>query len=397
MGSNFQDYLSTITIFFSLVFGVQYAFRNKGVLCLKIIAIQLILIAILLTAFIFLKPSLLIQYPHLFRVASPLIYTLTPTAFLFHYYFLRPEKRFNFCFLLLYIPFCIQIAENFKFYLLPAELKLKEIQLYFQNRDYFYHSSQYVWFPSMWHSYLKILQYVIFGGLMGYDIYLYQSGKLQLKPQKGSLVQRWLYGNFFFRLCTIGFLIYVYIIHFKPTTTTNGVEFALVLEVIFILLFLLFNPSLLDGHYFQEYLLGNVSQKKLALQKGDSLTKEVFQTHVDEQKRIIYEIERYFARSNDFLQIDFSIEKLAAEINVPQRFVSFSVKQILGMAVKDFVNKKRIEYLIELYQRDPKIQKYSFDYMAELIGFRSRQSLYSSISKFYNCTPKELFEQIPKS
>lgn len=392
-----NEYLSVITIFFSLVFGFQYAFQNKGVLCLKIISFQLILIAVLLSAFIFLKPALLIQYPHLFRVVSPLIYTLTPTAFLFHYYFLRPEKRFNFWFILLYIPFFIQIAENSKFYFLPADLKLKEIQLYFQNRDYFYHSSQYVWFPSMWHSYLKILQYIVFGGLMGHDIYLFQSGKLQLKPQKGSLVKGWLYGNFFFRLCTITFLIYAYIINFKPSISTDGVEFALALEVLFILLFLLFNPSLIDGHYFQEYLLGNVSQNKLHLQKGDSLTKDVFQTHVEEQQRILHEIDLYFARSSDFLQIDFTIEKLATAINVPQRFVSFSVKQIMDMAVKDYVNKKRIEYLLELYQRDPKIQKYSFDYMAELIGFRSRQSLYSSIAKFYNCTPKELFDQIPRA
>ncbi len=396
MGTSLQENLSSIIIFFSIVFGLHYALKNQGVLCLKIISVQLLLIAALLTAFLFLKPELLYQYPHLFRIVSPLIYTLTPTAFLFHYYFLRPEKRFNFWFVLLYIPFFIQIAENSKFYFLPADLKLKEIQLYFQNRDYFYHSSQYVWFPSMWHSYLKILQYIVFGGLMGYDIYLFQSCKLQLKPQKESVVKGWLYGNFFFRLCTIAFLIYVYIFNFQPSNSTNGIQFALVLEVIFILLFLLFNPSLLDGHYFQEYLLGNVSLNKLDLQKVDTLTKEVFQAHVEEQQRIIHEIDLYFARSNDFLQIDFTIEKLATAINVPQRFVSFSVKQIMNMALKDYVNKKRIEYLLELYQRDPKIQKYSFDYMAELIGFRSRQSLYSSIAKFYNCTPKELFDQIPK-
>lgn len=394
MGANFQAYLHTITIFFSLVFGLQFAIKNQGVLCLKIISIHLFLIAFLLIAFIFLKPTLLVQYPHLFRVASPLIYTLTPTAFLFHFYFLRPERRFNFWFILLYIPFFIQIAENFKFYLLPADLKLKEIQLYFQNRDYFFHSSQYVWFPSMWHSYAKIIQYIVFGFFMGYDIYLFRSGKLTIKPQKGTLVNSWLLGNFIFRLCSIGFLVYVYIINFKPSTSTNGIEFALVFEVIFILLFLLFNPSLVDGHYFQEYLIGNVSKGKNDFQKGDTFTKEIFQTHTQQQKQILMEIDNYFARSTDFLQIDFTVEKLAEAIDVPQRFISFSVKQILQIAVKDFINQKRIEYLIELYKRDPKIRKYSFDYMAEMIGFKSRQSLYSTIAKFYHCTPKQLFDNL---
>lgn len=394
METSIQEYLNTIIIFFSLAFGLQYAFRNKGVLCLKIISFQLLLISVLLIAFIFLKPELLVQYPHLFRVVSPLIYTLTPTAFLFHYYFLRPEKRFNYWYLLLYIPFLIQFFENFKFYLQPSDVKLKEIYMYFQNRDHFYYSSQYIWFPPMWHSYLKIIQYIIFGGFMGYDIYLYQAGKLTIKPQKGAMVQSWLLGNFLFRLCTIGFLIYVYVINFEPSSSTNGVEFVLVLEVIFILLFLLFNPSLLDGHYFQEYLLGNISPSKLESQKGDILTKEIFQSHSEKQQQILLEINRYFAVSTDFLQIDFTVEKLADEIHVPQRFISFSVKQLMGMPVKDYINQKRIEYLIELYKSDSKVRKYSFDYMAEIIGFRSRQSLYSVVYKLYRCTPKELFDQI---
>ncbi len=388
----FSDYLNTLTIFFSFTFGIQFALKNHGVLCLKIISIQFFLIAFLLIAVIFLNPTLLYKYPHFFRVASPLVYTLSPTAFLFHYYFLRPEKRFNYYFLLIYLPFIIQIEENFKFYLLPAEFKLKEIQLFFQNRNFFYHSSQYVWFPPMVHTYLKIIQYIVFGFFMGLDIYLFSSGQLSIKPMKGSLVKAWLIGNFLFRLCTILFLIYAYIFHFSPSSSTNGIEFVLILEVIFILLFLMFNPSLLDGHYFQEYLLGNITKGKSIVQNRDILTKKVFETHRTEQMQILEAIERYFEKSTDYLNIDFSVEKLAKEINVPQRFVSFSVKQIEGMAVKDFINQKRIEHLKELYQNDSKVQKYSFDYMAELIGFKSRQSLYSAISKFYHCTPKELFE-----
>ncbi len=390
----FKEYLNALTIFFSFAFGLQFAFKNKGVLCLKIIAIQLILISFLLVAFIFLEPSLLLRYPHIFRVVSPLIYTLTPTAFLFHYYFLRPEKRFNYLFLLLYLPFLIQVAENFNFYLLPVELKLEEIRRYLASQDYFYHSSKYVWFPPMLHAYFKIFQYIIFGSLMAFDLYLYVHGKLTIKPKKGSLVKFWLFGNLLFRFCTISFLIYEYILHFEPKISTSGLGVSLVLEVIFINLFLMFNPSLLDGHYFQEYLLGNFNKSIGDSRNKDALTKEVFHTHLDEQKKIIQKIEDYFARSNDYLELDFSVEKLAEKINVPQRFISFSLKQVLEMTSKDYINKKRLEYLIDIYPSDVKYQKYSFDYLAEIIGFRSRQSLYSAIAKFYKCTPKELFDRL---
>lgn len=109
---------------------------------------------------------------------------------------------------------------------------------------------------------------------------------------------------------------------------------------------------------------------------------------------IAQKVDNFLVTHKDYLDCEFTVEKLSESLEIPQRIISFAIKNIYEMSVKDYINKRRIDYLIGLVKNNTEIKKYSFDYIGEMIGFRSRQSLYSAISKFYGCTPKELFEQI---
>lgn len=390
---SFLSYLNSIAIFFSVVFGANYAIKNKGILCLKILSIQMFIVALFLLICIYIQPDKLIYHPYLFRMASPIIYTLAPIAFLFNYYFIRPEKRFNYWFLLLFVPLLFQIAENTKFYLEPLAIKIQEIENYLKFNNHLYHSSKYVWINPMVHAYIKIFEYLLFGVFMGRDIYLFTNGKLKLQPKNNVIVRNWLIGIFLFRLFSVFYLAYEYVFKFNPSSSTNGIEIILSLDIIFVIFYLLLNPSLLDVHYFQEYIFSH----KPKLQKQpirQDLSEEIFDNQKSELQIIAKKVDKFFVTQKDYLDCEFTVEKLSEKLEIPQRFISFAIKSEYEMSVKDYINKRRIEYLVELVQFDPEIKKYSFDYIGELIGFKSRQSLYSAIAKFYQCTPKELFDQL---
>lgn len=232
MTESFLSYINSIAIFFSVVFGANYALKNKGILCLQVLSIQMFVVALFLLICIFIQPDKLIHYPYLFRIASPLIYILAPIAFLFNYYFIRPEKRFNYWFLLLFVPFLFQIAENTKFYLEPLDVKIREIEHYLKNNNHLYHSSNYCWINPMVHAYIKIFEYMLFGVFMAIDIYLFSKGKLKLQPKNNKIVTTWLVGIFIFRLISVFYLAYEYIFKFNPSSSTNGIEIILSLDII---------------------------------------------------------------------------------------------------------------------------------------------------------------------
>jgi AraC-like DNA-binding protein len=160
-------------------------------------------------------------------------------------------------------------------------------------------------------------------------------------------------------------------------------------DSIYCIFFILFNPSLLDVYYFRNFL-EEAAQKQV---KVNTLITEVSGDFISEYEKINISIENYLNKHFGYLQIDFTVEKLAQEMKIPQRVISFAIKKVHGISVKDYINKMRIDYLIEQYTIDEKVRNYSFDYLAEMAGFGSRQTLYSCSQKFYNCPPKELFEK----
>ncbi|WP_127803317.1 helix-turn-helix domain-containing protein [Sandaracinomonas limnophila] len=211
-------------------------------------------------------------------------------------------------------------------------------------------------------------------------------GKLVFNPWKSKKFTYWILGMIVLRAISNLFLLYRYIVNYQPSISPTGLEWLLSMDACFSILFLIFNPDILDFHYLKEY------QKSIESSNGSGNSEEdSYQIHCE---NVCKEINQILEAYHYFTKSECTVENIYLQSKIPQRVISFSFRQVYGMSIKDFINKKRVDYLIELYKKDDLMKKYSLDYIGELVGFQSRQTLYSCTEKFYGCTPKTLFEKV---
>ncbi|MEY4384475.1 MAG: hypothetical protein RI995_2017 [Bacteroidota bacterium] len=163
MISILYDYLNTIIIFFSLVFSIKYLIQNEGLLALKILGIQLLINFIFLSLALFVNPVDLWKYPYLLGYLKPMVYIFPILTFFFHYYLLRPGEKFKSYFLLFFIPYLISMVENIPYFISSTEVKLEELKLILEKKDYFYRSAKFIWIAPIYHIYANILIYIFTG------------------------------------------------------------------------------------------------------------------------------------------------------------------------------------------------------------------------------------------
>jgi len=380
------DFLLQFFIFFAFIYSIYFFVKGRNILAIRFFSLHFFVIALILTLFIFFHRDNLLKYPYTFRTISPLIYLLPPLGYLSFLYFFFPNKQFNKLHFLFFIPFLFQLLENTQYYFASYEDKINEVKLYIQTGDLFYHSSKFVYLNPLYHVYFKVFLYFLFSSLTIKNLVKFLQGKLVFNPWKSKKITYWILGMIVLRSISNLFLLYRYIINYQPSISPTGLEWLLSIDACFSILFLIFNPDILDFHYLKEY------QKSIESSNGSGNSEEdSYQIHCEnvcKEINQILEVDHYFTKS------ECTVENIYLQSKIPQRVISFSFRQVYGMSIKDFINKKRVDYLIELYKADDLLKKYSLDYLGELAGFHSRQTLYSCTEKFYGCTPKALFDKV---
>jgi AraC-like DNA-binding protein len=85
------------------------------------------------------------------------------------------------------------------------------------------------------------------------------------------------------------------------------------------------------------------------------------------------------------------------EIGVSSNVLTKYFNQFLGMRYNHAINKKRIEKLLEMVERDNDIFKHlTMEAIGNKIGFASKSSFYSAFSREMGCTPAEYFARKPE-
>lgn len=287
------------------------------------------------------------------------------------------------------------MLEFSNYYFSPIEEKIQELKLVNLKKDFLYYSPKYIWINPIYHIRGKIIQYVIYGILIGKDLVKYLLGGFQIKPQKGSVIVYWLIGLCIFRLLTISYFLNSYFFDYSPRRHFNGLEFILISDTVYLVLFLFFNPKFFDSSTWvngQGKMLLESMDKNRNKQKDKSVPeKEVdaIPNHIE----IFSQLNEFLKSSKYYLDKDCTVEQLSNKLNIPQRVLSNVVRSETSLSLKDFINRYRIEFIIKEYESDPYFREQSMTLIAEIAGFGTRQSLYIACSKLYGCQPKALFEK----
>lgn len=108
-------------------------------------------------------------------------------------------------------------------------------------------------------------------------------------------------------------------------------------------------------------------------------------------------IMNYLEESKAFKKFDFSQEELGKELEISEYQIRNHLKKAYNLSFSDFINYKRIEFLVQFYEQNQQIRNYQMVILAKEIGFKSVNSLYLNFKKIFNKTPREIFDQIEKN
>ena len=100
----------------------------------------------------------------------------------------------------------------------------------------------------------------------------------------------------------------------------------------------------------------------------------------------------YFENEKPYLKQNFSLTDLAAALNVPQHHISYCFSDFLETNFTKLRATKRIEYAQHLLQKGI-TKEYSIEKIAELSGFSSRSTFFSTFKEYSGMTPTEYMEQ----
>jgi AraC-like DNA-binding protein len=117
----------------------------------------------------------------------------------------------------------------------------------------------------------------------------------------------------------------------------------------------------------------------------------------DELEEIELKLNNIFKSSTLLFDSSLNINRLALEIGVSSNVLTKYFNQFLGMRYNHAINKKRIEKLLEMVERDNDIFKHlTMEAIGNKIGFASKSSFYSAFSREMGCTPAEYFARKPE-
>lgn len=375
MASSVSIYLISLISSLCVLFGINFLVRPIKILAAQILGIQLLILGFLVIASFFILPENLLQNPHFFRVVAPFHYLLPPLNFLFFWYLLHPNEKFNKYYFLLFIPFVFQFLEYLPFYLTSKETKIEEINWMISQGNFFAFSTRFMWIDPNIHNLVKF----IFGTVLCLGMVIFY---LQFKKKKSykklfqqPLIHSWILGILVFRAGLIGYVFYLHA--FTELGKFDSPNYVFVAEIFNIIYLALF-PSLLDGNILSEALIGKNKEVSIRGVKGE-----------DQLHELALKIESYFKETQVYLNSQLTVELLGKFTGQPHRLISQAIKYKYGVSFRDYLNRFRITHFVETLFIPEKLSKSSIESLIKDSGFGSRQRFYIAFKKEKGCTPKE--------
>ena len=140
--------------------------------------------------------------------------------------------------------------------------------------------------------------------------------------------------------------------------------------------YLVVNPNVLVGLPYIHYLKKseNVSNIKLI--------------NYEDEANVILD---YFTKNKPYLKQNLTINEISLEINIPLKLLSFIINQHFKLNFNDFVNKFRIDLIVERMQNGD-LDKFTLSSISEEAGFSNKTTFLSAFKKIHNCTPTQFMQ-----
>lgn len=135
--------------------------------------------------------------------------------------------------------------------------------------------------------------------------------------------------------------------------------------------------------------------KAMPVTKEPYNTKKYIQSTVKNQeafKMLSQKILEYFEAEKPYLKQNFTLTELAAALHCPQHHISYCFSDFLDTTFTKLRSTKRIEYAQNLL-KEGTTKDFTIDQIAEMSGFSSRSTFFSTFKEITGMTPTEFMEQ----
>ena len=171
---------------------------------------------------------------------------------------------------------------------------------------------------------------------------------------------------------------------------TNIFLFILLLIIVFVTIYVKYSQRLKNLNELAKYLqITKTNLTKIQIEKKQEHKKAIILKETEEQ--ILNKLKK-FEQSKRFLNKDFSLAILAGQLDTNTKYLSEIINSHYHMNFNTYINKLRINYIVEKLKTDPNFIKYRISYLAENCGFASHSSFATVFKSITGLTPVKFIE-----
>jgi len=347
--------------------------------------------------------KVILQFPWLYRTATPTTLLIAPTAYIYVRSILLGELKFRKRDWMLLIPAVLAVINFMQFYIMPIEEKRQLLTVLLNSRSLHTSSNEGI-LPILMYAILRIAWSTIFI-VLNYQLinrFKKQMSLQALNDNKDLL--KWLYTlNGLLVGILITALLFIFI---APIFKTNFslVDLFFSMTVIVICFHLFIRPKLLYGVFLPHHVLLQMELANTVTEDNlirSSLTSEheitlvmdqdVLQEFAIKDKEGIkykLQLEVFFIEKRPFLQVDYSLEKLVIDLKIPRYIISAFINQEYGIGFREFLNRYRVDFF-KANLENPSWKNLTLEAIAEECGFISRSTFIKNFKQISGQTPSE--------
>ena len=135
--------------------------------------------------------------------------------------------------------------------------------------------------------------------------------------------------------------------------------------------------------------------KKEKKRSSENLTtpKKDYSINLELEEMVLRELEN-FEISEIYLDSTFNINKLAKQLNTNTSYLSSIVNERKGKTYKQYIAELRMNYLLNLINKEPKYRKYTIEALGNKIGYTNASSFSRSFKNFTGLSPSEYLNSL---
>ena len=114
----------------------------------------------------------------------------------------------------------------------------------------------------------------------------------------------------------------------------------------------------------------------------------------EEYTKLLEEKLSEFEQSNSFLKPNLTLTSVASELNTNTKYLSVFISQYKDPHFNDYINRLRINYIIQKLHSDPAYREYKISYLAEECGFSSHAKFATVFKEMLGISPSIFIQNL---